>query len=101
LSIEVGRLATEPGDVTVGVRPHDVEIVAAGTGDGTGRVEVVESLGAFAVVHLGTASRSEGLIRVVVAAGTRPAIGDLVGFRLRRDGLHFFEVGSGRRLDLS
>ena len=36
----------------VGIRPHDIELVPDGDGDGTGRVEIVEPLGPVTVIHL-------------------------------------------------
>lgn len=106
----------EPGaPLTLGVRPHDVEIVAENGGepgrggpvtsgesarvepDVHGRVDVLEPLGAEILVHLRVAGHGEGL-RAIVPPETPVAVDAEVGIRFRRDRLHLFEEASGRRL---
>jgi multiple sugar transport system ATP-binding protein len=80
--------------VLLGVRPHDLELTPADGGDVTGRVAIVEPLGAIAVVHVEVDSFHE-LARVVVAADRPVSVHDQVGLRVARDRVHLFEEGSG------
>jgi ABC-type sugar transport system ATPase subunit len=84
-------------DAIVGIRPHDIELTDEQV-DGRGRVEVVEPLGASTLIHLHVDGRSGELVRVVVAGDRAVTIGDVVGFRLRRDRLHLFDRRSFGRL---
>jgi ABC-type sugar transport system ATPase subunit len=100
LSIELegtGAGVSDGIDVSVGVRPHDIDLVPHGQGDGTGRVEVVEPFGSATVVHLRVDGSPDGLMRMIVPADTPIAAGQAAGFRLRRDRLHLFDTRSGRR----
>jgi multiple sugar transport system ATP-binding protein len=83
--------------VLVGVRPHDVDLAPADGGDGTGRVEVVEPLGPTTLLHV-RVEGSDSRVRIVIAANTRVVAGDHIGFRFRRERLHWFDDQSGRRL---
>ena len=101
LSIDLeqsGAAVADGVDVRVGVRPHDVDLVPHGQGDGTGRVEVVEPLGSTTVVHLRVDGSPDELMRMIVPADTPIAADQEAGFRLRRDRLHLFDGRSGRRL---
>jgi ABC-type sugar transport system ATPase subunit len=86
-----GLVLPESGEAVVGIRPHDIELTGTFDADGRGRVEVVEPLGASTLIHLHVEGRSGDLVRVVVAGDHTITIGDVVGFRLRRDRLHLFE----------
>jgi multiple sugar transport system ATP-binding protein len=86
------------GPMVLGVRPHDVTLTAPDEGDGRGRVDVVEPLGATTLAHLRTDSGPHGLVRVVVPSDTALGVGDVAGFRLRRDRLHLFDEPTGVRL---
>ncbi len=98
--IDSGRGALAAGaEVQLGVRPHDVELSESNGSDGTGRIEVVEPLGAATLVHVRVAGAPDDLMRVVVLPDASVAVGADVGFRLRRDRLHLFDARSGRRLD--
>jgi multiple sugar transport system ATP-binding protein len=85
------------GALTLGVRPQDVELTAPGDGDGIGRVEIVEPMGATTLVHLRAGEEPSSAIRVIVPADTRVAADQTAGFRVRRDRLHFFDRADGRR----
>ena len=85
-------------EVTVGARPHDVDLVPHGQGDGTGRVEVVEPVGSTTVVHLRVDGSPDELLRTIVPADTPIAVDQEAGFRLRRNRLHLFDARSGQRL---
>jgi multiple sugar transport system ATP-binding protein len=99
-------VALDPGTVDcadgqtieVGARPHEIELVAEGEGDGAGRVDIVESLGALTIVHLRVDGAPEALMRVVAPADTCIRAGDRSGFRLRADRLHLFDGETGRRI---
>jgi ABC-type sugar transport system ATPase subunit len=82
----------------VGVRPHDIELTPADDGDAAGRVEILEPLGPTMLVHVRIDDASESRARIVVSANTRIALGDRIGFSVRRDRLHFFDATSGRRI---
>jgi multiple sugar transport system ATP-binding protein len=89
----------EGAELLIGVRPHDIDLVPNGEGDGVGRVDVAELLGPSTVLHL----RVEGLpserVRVVTPEETRIGVHDHTGFRVRRDRLHLFDGKTGQRLD--
>jgi multiple sugar transport system ATP-binding protein len=85
-------------DVTVGVRPHDVEVTAPGTGDADAVVAVVEPLGTHVVVHAEIAGGGADLVRVVTPVDHVPAPGTRLGLRVRPDRVHVFDTASGRRL---
>ncbi|HKE84135.1 MAG TPA: ABC transporter ATP-binding protein [Vicinamibacterales bacterium] len=84
--------------VLIGARPHDVDITSPDASDAIGRVEILEPLGPTMLAHVGI-DGSESRVRIVIGANTRMAIGDRVGFRVRRDRLHWFNRETGRRLD--
>jgi multiple sugar transport system ATP-binding protein len=85
--------------VLLGVRPQDLELVAAGDGDAIGRIEIVETTGAHAVAYVRVGDAPSGLrLRVMIPAESAPALDAEVGIRVRRDRVHLFEVEKGRRL---
>ena len=86
------------GDIWVGVRPHDIDLVPNGEADGVGRVEIVEPLGPVTVIHLRVDGLPDEFVRVVVPADTRIDVGDDASFRARRDRLHLFDARTGQRL---
>jgi multiple sugar transport system ATP-binding protein len=83
----------------VGVRPHDIEIVSEEQGDTAAVVEIVEPLGALTLIHVAIEAVPNELLRIVVPAEARVAVGDRVSLRLRRDRLHVFDRDSGKRLN--
>jgi len=93
-------LSAGAGQGTVlGIRPHDIELTDSTAADGRGRIEVVEPLGAATLIHLRVDRRSSDLVRVVISADRAVAVGDVVGFRVRRDRVHQFDRETGRRRD--
>jgi len=85
------NLLQEDG-VTVGVRPTDISLVPAGEGR-EARVDVVESLGAEALLH--TESGDERIVaQVREPVGVKS--GDVIG--LRFDNVHRFDAQTGARL---
>jgi ABC-type sugar transport system ATPase subunit len=81
--------------VTIGVRPHDIEITTPGGGDVDGAVELVEALGAWTTLHVRAGTVQE-LVRVAVLAGPPARPGDRIGLRIRRERLHWFDAATGR-----
>jgi ABC-type sugar transport system ATPase subunit len=95
----LARAAPAPG-LELGVRPHDVGVVAAGAGDIDARVDVVEPLGSELVVHLRLGADGAGPALLAVTPPEPPIVADtVVGVRLDRGRLHWFEEASGRRVD--
>ena len=84
-------------DIRVGVRPHDIDLVPNGEGDGVGRVEIVEPLGPVTLIHLRVDGLADEFVRVVVPGDTRIGVGDHASFRARADRLHLFDASTGRR----
>jgi ABC-type sugar transport system ATPase subunit len=89
-------IATGPGAIVVGFRPHDVELVAPGAGDLDGTVDLVESLGRELLVQVAIEA---GVVRVLAPAEAPVRDRDVVGLRLRRDRLHLFDAATERRRD--
>ena len=85
------------GEVVLGVRPHDIEIVAGG-GDVAGGVEIVQPLGAATLVHIRADERPDELVRVVVPPETVLPIGARASLQFRRDRIHLFDGRSGLRV---
>jgi ABC-type sugar transport system ATPase subunit len=90
-----------PGSVgTLGVRPHDLAVVAAGAGDHDAVVDVVEPRGSELLLYLRLGSKGEGPeIRAVTPPDLDVAPDRVVGLRFDRARLHFFSTETGRRVD--
>jgi multiple sugar transport system ATP-binding protein len=97
--VGVEVLLPDGSDVQVGVRPHDIDLVPNGEGDGIGRVEIVEPLGPVTLIHLRVDGLPDEFVRVVVPGDTRIGVGDDASFRARADRLHLFDARTGRRLE--
>ncbi|MGD9903309.1 MAG: ABC transporter ATP-binding protein [Vicinamibacterales bacterium] len=83
------------GAATIGVRPHDLDLVGAAEADASGQVAVVEPLGATAVVHVRLDALADRLVRAVVPADRGVGAGERVHVRLRRERVHLFDAESG------
>jgi multiple sugar transport system ATP-binding protein len=83
-------------DAILGVRPHDVAILAEPAADLSARVDVVEHRGSDLLVLLRLKSGSE--VRVVAPADTAVQAEAAVSLRLDRERLHWFDRTSGQRL---
>ncbi|MBA3761031.1 MAG: ABC transporter ATP-binding protein [Gemmatimonadales bacterium] len=95
----VAGIGQTPSGTTLGVRPHDLTIVAPGAGDADAWVDVVESRGSELLVYLRMGATGDGAeLRVV--APPEPQIEEerTVGVRFDRTRLHWFEVETGRRV---
>jgi multiple sugar transport system ATP-binding protein len=90
--------AAGPGPVTLGVRPHDITIVAAGTGDANARVDVVEPRGSELLVHLRLEGNDDEEVRVVAPPEQAVPVDAVVGLRCDRQRLHWFDTRTGLRL---
>jgi ABC-type sugar transport system ATPase subunit len=88
---EVPRALTSSG-ATLGIRPHDITIVAAGAGDEDAWVELVESRGSELLVYLCLRGNNQGpAIRVVAPPETSVQPDRMVGLRFDRERLHWFD----------
>ena len=86
--------------VVLGIRPHDVAIVARDAGDAEARVDVVEPRGSELLVYLRLgADGAGGELRVVAPPELEVPVDSIVGVRLNRERLHRFDARTGRRLD--
>jgi ABC-type sugar transport system ATPase subunit len=81
--------------LSVGVRPQDVQAVAAEAGELPGLIEVVEPLGHATILHVRTHDRSRVVVAVQGGSGHRT--GQTVGLRFDAARLHYF-VPDGSRL---
>ena len=94
---EVPRTLLAAG-ATLGVRPHDITIVAPGAGDEDAWVELVESRGSELLVYLCLRGNNQGpAIRVVAPPETEVTPERMVGLRFDRERLHWFDE-QGRRV---
>jgi ABC-type sugar transport system ATPase subunit len=101
-SIDVATPDVAPshrGEVWLGIRPHELELVSSGDGDCAGRVDVVEPLGAVTVIHLRVDGRPDEFVRVAAPADTVMAVNDTVSVRIRRDRVQLFDAKTERRLN--
>ena len=78
-------------------KPHDIEIVAAGSGDESAWVELVESRGSEKLVYLCLRGNNQGpAIRVVAPPETAVEPERMVGLRFAREKLHWFDEQAKR-----
>lgn len=90
---------TDGAEVWLGIRPHDLALVAPGQGHVDADVAIVEALGAQSTVHARLEGALEELVRVQVPASVAVRVGDRVGLRLDRSVVHLFDAETGRRVD--
>jgi sn-glycerol 3-phosphate transport system ATP-binding protein len=81
--------------VTVGIRPEHAVPSANGVSAVTGPVEMVEQLGADALVHVGHGGAA---LIVRVPHGEQPQVGDAFGFRVDPARVFVFDAASGTRV---
>ncbi|MBA3343870.1 MAG: ABC transporter ATP-binding protein [Gemmatimonadales bacterium] len=97
----LGAAAPGPG-LTLGVRPHDLAIVAAGAGDLDAWVDVVEPRGSELLLYLRLgADRAGAELRVITAPEPPIEVERVVGVAFDRARLHWFEPESGQRVEVS
>ena len=94
----VAATGKDDREVTVGIRPEDMDIVADGQGLQT-KVNLVEELGADAYVY-GTAdvNGEEHDVTARVDGRKPPTMGDMISLAPRPGHLHMFSPSSGLRL---
>ena len=95
VSLPAGRLRdAAPGPVTLGVRPEHLSIAPAAESDFSGRVEIVEKLGAESLAYLQTDFSAEPItIRIPAQPGVQP--GDELPVRVERERFYLFgETGA-------
>jgi multiple sugar transport system ATP-binding protein len=83
------------GAAYVGVRPEDLHLTAAGNGQLTAKVELVEALGAETLIYLNTPRGAQIVLRQ--NERTELAPGDAVGVNVDLGRLHWFDA-QGRML---
>jgi multiple sugar transport system ATP-binding protein len=82
---------------TLGIRPHDVMLVAAGTGDADARADVVEPRGSELLLYLRLGAQGDGPeLRVIAPPETEVAAEQVVGVRLDPARLHWFDEADRR-----
>ncbi|MGE5232086.1 MAG: ABC transporter ATP-binding protein, partial [Deltaproteobacteria bacterium] len=85
--------------VILGTRPQHVALVERGAGDADGEVDLVEPRGGDLVVHVRIGGEPGPATLRALAPADRGSVGGTVGVRLDRGALHWFDAGSGRRLE--
>ena len=76
--------------VTLGLRPHDVAVVAPAAGDADARVDVVEPRGSELLVHARLGAEGGGVeLRVVAPPEPLIPVDAVVGLRAARERLHW------------
>ena len=88
LPLPVRREAV-PGPVTFGVRPEHLTVAPAGEGDFSGRVEIVEKLGAESLIYLQTEFSTDP-VTMRVSPEQRVRAGDVMPVRVERGRFHLF-----------
>ncbi len=94
MQIPVPANAALPDAFTLGFRPEDVQI--SPDGDFSGRVTLIEPLGAETVVHIKSGNRD---VLSSVSGISALSIGTEVRYRIIQERLHFFNTADGGRLN--
>ena len=91
-----GLLPTPGGELTLGIRPHDVEVVTPGAGTLDAWVDVVEPRGSELLVYLRLGGNHAGPeLRAVTPPDLAIEPERLVGVRFDRERLHWFDEEGG------
>jgi multiple sugar transport system ATP-binding protein len=98
IAVDSARDDMGGGAVLVGVRPHDIALASADGSDATGRIEILDALGATVLLHVRIDDLPDGVVRVVASSEERLSVDQQVHLRLRREALHFFAEPTGARL---
>jgi multiple sugar transport system ATP-binding protein len=96
---EVRLEAMPQRKIILGIRPHDLLIVADAETDVTGRIDLIEPRGHELIVHvvLGSGTHRQGMT-IGISPDTHLRVNDQVGLHLPLQRLHFFDLESGARL---
>ena len=84
-------------DMQIGLRPEHLSVTDAGNAVVEGKLELVENLGEYALVHLKTATGVE-----FIAKTERPPEvpkGSTISFGIKQERAQFFDTKSGARID--
>jgi multiple sugar transport system ATP-binding protein len=93
-------LAAQGQEVMLGVRPHDLIVAGPGEADVVARVDVIQPLGSELLVNLQLTGKTRATpATTMLPPETRVGVDERVGVRFRRDRLHFFDAGTGVRLN--
>jgi sn-glycerol 3-phosphate transport system ATP-binding protein len=92
--IDLSGFAPASGAVTVGMRAEDIRFVPAGGNAMPFKVEYAEELGSQRLVH-GTIGEQP----VTVAVSSEAALTDTMQVAIEPARLHFFDAGTGKRLE--
>jgi multiple sugar transport system ATP-binding protein len=96
---EVMPAATRKRGATLGIRPHDVAIVARGAGDLDAWVDVVEPRGSELLVYLRLVTSGDWAeLRVVAPPEPTIEAEQVVAVRFDQGRLHWFDSENGRRV---
>jgi multiple sugar transport system ATP-binding protein len=95
---DVPAALVDGASLTVGIRPHDIQLTGPDGADAAATVELVEPLGPHVTMQLRLHQQTGELVRVQVASAAVRTIGTAVGLRFDRDRVHLFDRASGRRL---
>jgi ABC-type sugar transport system ATPase subunit len=88
-----------PSGATLGVRPHDLSVLSAGSGDVDALVDVVEPRGSELLVYLRLGTTGDGPeVRVITPPDLDVAPDRVVALRFDRGRLHFFDPATGGRV---
>ena len=100
-SLDLGRSAVNalPDQMTLGIRPEHVRVVATAAGL-QARVEMVENLGDTQLVHTTLAGSAEAFSIRLQPDAVIPRVGDVVGLHIEGANALLFDQ-SGRALELS
>ena len=99
LQTEKGGYAAFGPQIVIGIRPHDITLVSAEKGHVTGRVDVRQSLGSSAVLHVRPKGLPDILLRVLTSAEAAADESAAVGLHFRPDRVHYFSAADGRRIE--
>ena len=81
--------------VTVGIRPEHLAIVAPGAGHATGEIYVIEPMGREQIVDVTVGERR---LRAIAPLGFAAPVGGSVGLRAAVEHVHLFDPAGGGRL---
>jgi ABC-type sugar transport system ATPase subunit len=87
-------------DVMLGVRPHDIKLVAPEHAHANARVDAIQPLGSQKLLQLHLTCKDEKLQATALVSLQMPlAPNDRVGILFSVDHLHLFDSTDGRRLN--
>ena len=97
--MEAGGVEAEPDGTLLGVRPQDLTVVPAGSGELGGIVDVVEPRGREQLLYVRTGEDGGRELRVIAPPDLSIAPEQAVGLRLDPARLHRFDPATGRRVN--